>query len=142
MFETQHRGNSAAARPLLRWLAVAALCALAGCIYDVPITASGNRNIDAKLLGDWHSKDGKEQLKSYCHATGAPLALWSNGRDKTLWHRKNPNYFVEIPELPTATQSIADVAEQEGMRRLREDGMAKVAGGVTSLAEVTRVTGR
>lgn len=57
-------------------------------------------------------KDGKEQLKSYCHATGAPLALWSNGRDKTLWHRKNPNYFVEIPELPTASQSIADVAEQ------------------------------
>jgi type I restriction enzyme M protein len=25
------------------------------------------------------SKDGKEQLRSYTHATGAPLALWSNG---------------------------------------------------------------
>lgn len=24
-------------------------------------------------------KEGKEQLKSYCHATGAPLALWSDG---------------------------------------------------------------
>ena len=24
-------------------------------------------------------KDGKEQLRSYTHATGAPLALWSNG---------------------------------------------------------------
>ncbi len=57
-------------------------------------------------------KDGKEQLKSYCHATGAPLAVWSNGRDKTFWHRKNPNYFVEIPALPTASQDIADVAEQ------------------------------
>lgn len=57
-------------------------------------------------------KDGKEQLKSYCHATGAPLAIWSNGRDKTIWHRKNPNYFVEIPELPTASQSISDVADQ------------------------------
>ena len=57
-------------------------------------------------------KDGKEQLKSYCHATGAPLALWSNGRDHTLWHRKNPNYFVEIPAIPTAAQTISDVAEQ------------------------------
>ena len=57
-------------------------------------------------------KDGKEQLKSYCHATGAPLAVWSNGTLRTIWHRKNPNYFVEIPELPTVTQSIHDVADQ------------------------------
>ncbi len=57
-------------------------------------------------------KEGKEQLKSYCHATGAPLALWSNGADTLVWHRKNPNYFVEIPELPTASQTIEDVAGQ------------------------------
>jgi type IV pilus assembly protein PilB len=37
---------------------------------------------------------------------------------------------------------IAEVAVSEGMRHLRDDGMAKVAAGVTSLAEVTRVTGR
>ena len=24
-------------------------------------------------------KDGKEQLKSYCNATGAPIGIWSNG---------------------------------------------------------------
>ena len=24
-------------------------------------------------------KDGKEQLKSYCNATGAPIGVWSNG---------------------------------------------------------------
>jgi type I restriction enzyme M protein len=57
-------------------------------------------------------KDGKEQLKSYCHATGAPLAVWSNGALRTIWHRKNPNYFVEIPALPSVHQTIADVAEQ------------------------------
>lgn len=57
-------------------------------------------------------KEGKEQLKSYCHATGAPLALWSNGADTLVWHRKNPNYFVEIPELPAASQTIEDVAGQ------------------------------
>ena len=58
-------------------------------------------------------KDGKEQLKSYCHATGAPLAVWSNGRvQPVIWHRKNPNYFIPIPVLPTAAQDIQDVAEQ------------------------------
>jgi len=57
-------------------------------------------------------KDGKEQLRSYTHATGAPLALWSNGTLNIVWHRKNPNYFVELPELPTASQTIDDVAGQ------------------------------
>ena len=57
-------------------------------------------------------KDGKEQLKSYCHATGAPLALWSNGTLAVSWHRKNPNYFVEVPDIPSATQTIDDIAGQ------------------------------
>ncbi|MGH8048430.1 MAG: N-6 DNA methylase [Chthoniobacterales bacterium] len=51
-------------------------------------------------------KSGKDQLKSYTHATGAPLALWSDGVQAVVWHRKNPNYFVEIPDLPTAGQDI------------------------------------
>jgi type IV pilus assembly protein PilB len=36
---------------------------------------------------------------------------------------------------------IAAVAVREGMRRLREDGLEKVKSGVTSMAEVARVTG-
>ena len=36
---------------------------------------------------------------------------------------------------------IAEVAVKQGMRRLREDGLAKVAAGRTSIAEVARVTG-
>ena len=52
------------------------------------------------------SKGGKEQLKSYTHATGAPLALWSDGTQTIVWHRKNPNYFVEIPDIPTSTEVI------------------------------------
>lgn len=55
------------------------------------------------------ARDGKDQLKSYTHATGAPLALWSNGLQKIAWHRKNPNYFVEIPDLPNVSQSIEDI---------------------------------
>lgn len=58
------------------------------------------------------AKGGKEQLKSYGHATGAPLALWSNGVERIFWHRKNPNYFVEIPALPSVDETIDDVAGQ------------------------------
>jgi type I restriction enzyme M protein len=59
-----------------------------------------------------NEKAGRDQLKSYCHATGAPLALWSNGAAPVVWHRKNPNYFVPIPDLPAATQTIEDIAGQ------------------------------
>jgi type I restriction enzyme M protein len=57
-------------------------------------------------------KDGKEQLKSYTHATGAPLAMWSDGSQFIVWHRKNPNYFEEIPTLPGANETIEMIAGQ------------------------------
>ncbi len=55
-------------------------------------------------------KDGKEQLKSYTHATGAPLAMWSDGSQFVVWNRKNPNYFEEIPTLPGANETIEMIA--------------------------------
>jgi type I restriction enzyme M protein len=57
-------------------------------------------------------KDGKEQLRSYAHATGAPLAVWSDGIVSEVWHRKNPNYFMPIHELPRADQTIEQVVDQ------------------------------
>ena len=38
-------------------------------------------------------------------------------------------------------EEIRDVAVQQGMRRLREDGLEKVRQGRTSIAEVLRVIG-
>lgn len=57
-------------------------------------------------------RDGKEQLRSYTHATGAPLAVWSNGILAEVWHRKNPNYFVPIHHLPRANQTIEDIVDR------------------------------
>lgn len=57
-------------------------------------------------------KDGKEQLRSYAHATGAPLAVWSDGILAEVWHRKNPNYFMAIHDLPRVDQTIEQVVEQ------------------------------
>lgn len=66
-------------------------------------------------------KDGKEQLRSYTHATGAPLALWSNGPESVVWHRKNPNYFVPIPHLPSANQDIDQVVDEPWTLKTLED---------------------
>jgi type IV pilus assembly protein PilB len=40
-----------------------------------------------------------------------------------------------------AAEQIGSVAVREGMRRLREDGLDKVKSGLTSIAEIARVTG-
>lgn len=55
------------------------------------------------------AKDGKEQLKSYCHGTGAPMAIWTNGENIAYYHRKNPNYFEDIPAIPKAIETLEDI---------------------------------
>ncbi|HOF15959.1 MAG TPA: N-6 DNA methylase [Bacteroidales bacterium] len=57
-------------------------------------------------------KDGKEQLKSYCNATGAPIGVWSNGDSISYYHRKDPNYFEDIPNIPRADQKLSDILEE------------------------------
>lgn len=54
-------------------------------------------------------KDGKEQLKSYCNATGSTMAVWTNGQTITYYHRKDPNYFEPIPNIPSHIQSLRDI---------------------------------
>jgi type I restriction enzyme M protein len=54
-------------------------------------------------------KDGKEQLKSYCNATGAPIGIWSNGDSISYYNRKDPNYFEDIPDIPKATEKLSDI---------------------------------
>lgn len=54
-------------------------------------------------------KDGKEQLKSYCNATGATMGVWSNGEKISFYHRKDPNYFEDIPDIPNSTQKLKEI---------------------------------
>nr|WP_288626102.1 N-6 DNA methylase [uncultured Roseburia sp.] len=54
-------------------------------------------------------KDGKEQLKSYCNATGAIIGIWTNGDQISYYHRKDPNYFEDIPNIPKESQKLKDI---------------------------------
>ena len=58
-------------------------------------------------------KDGKEQLKSYCNATGATMAVWCNGSQISFYHRKDPNYFEPIPNIPTSEKSLKDILQED-----------------------------
>jgi len=57
-------------------------------------------------------KDGKEQLKSYCNATGAPIGIWTNGDSISYYHRKDPNYFEDLSEIPRADQKLSDILRE------------------------------
>ena len=54
-------------------------------------------------------KDGKEQLKSYCNATGAPIGVWTNGSQISYYNRKDPNYFEDITNIPKASERLSDI---------------------------------
>lgn len=58
------------------------------------------------------AKDGKDQLKSYTNATGAPLAIWTNGTEINYYERLDPNYFEPLLDIPKAGETIDDVKNE------------------------------
>ena len=57
-------------------------------------------------------RDGKDQLRSYCNATGAPIGIWTNGEQISHYHRKDPNYFEDITDIPQARQTLNDILSE------------------------------
>ena len=57
-------------------------------------------------------QDGKAQLRSYCNATGAPIAVWTNGQQISHYHRRDPNYFEDITDIPNVDQTLADILNE------------------------------
>jgi len=57
-------------------------------------------------------KDGLEQLKSYCNATNAAAAVWTNGGEDIILHRAGRNDYQSLSDLPAAGQKISDVLSE------------------------------
>lgn len=57
--------------------------------------------------------EGKEQLKSYCNATGAPIGVWTNGEQVSCYNRKDPNFFEMISDIPKASQKLSDILSEK-----------------------------
>jgi len=61
----------------------------------------------------FNAKDGKDQLKSYTNATGAPLAVWTNGIEINYYERLDPNYFEPLSDIPKINETIDDVKNEK-----------------------------
>src|SRR5574344_231380 len=83
------------------------------------------------------AKDGREQLKSYTHATGASMAVWTNGNTITFHQRKNPNYFEDIPNIPNAQQTLEDILQRNYTMEdlIREDKLTKTGKSLKDLVK-------
>ena len=57
-------------------------------------------------------QDGKDQLRSYCNATGATIAVWTNGEKISHYNRENPNYFEDITDIPRVDQTLEDILKE------------------------------
>jgi len=82
-------------------------------LADIVILNQKNTNtpyiiIEVKKI---KAKDGKEQLKSYTNATGAPFAVWTNGQEIKYYERLDPNYFEELSDIPKFGETIDDVKQ-------------------------------
>lgn len=78
---------------------------------DIVVTDKDNHNVPYIIveLKKPKLRDGKEQLKGYCNATGAPIGVWTNGQQISYYHRKDPNYFEDISDIPNAHQKLSDI---------------------------------
>ena len=83
------------------------------------------------------SKDGRGQLKSYTNATGAPLAVWSNGIEIAYYERLDPNYFEPLPNIPKFEETIDDVKNETFtyLELIQRDKLAKENKSLKSLIE-------
>jgi hypothetical protein len=108
MQPTNHISNIGRYRSSIgRAIAALAACVLAGCIYDVPITAGGTRSIDARLIGDWASEDGKENLRIR-ELTGTTYLLLLNGDPFRAYHSDYSDVaFVTVQDLNGADRKYA-----------------------------------
>ena len=51
-------------RRIYGWIMAFMAClTISACVYEVPITENPTRTIDARLIGDWHSAEGDENMK-------------------------------------------------------------------------------
>jgi type I restriction enzyme M protein len=94
------------------------------------IVVSGKDNPDAYIIVECKKperKDGRQQLESYCNAEGSPIGVWTNGGDILYLHRKEPNIFQSLTNIPPADQLFSTfTAERWDLQRLiQEDKLAK-----------------
>ncbi|WP_251980711.1 N-6 DNA methylase [Salinibacter ruber] len=58
------------------------------------------------------NEEGIDQLKTYCNAKGAPLAVWTNGSQVRILRREEPNLYRSISRLPHSDEKLSEVLQE------------------------------
>ena len=88
---------------------VAAACCfvISGCFYDVPITSKPTRKVDARLFGNWTSKDGKTKMK-VVKLDDSNYIVSTDGDLYRAYHSDLANTpFVSVQQLESAKPQYA-----------------------------------
>ena len=59
-------------------------------------------------------RDGEDQLRDYMRFSTATLGVWTNGSERTFWHKKQSPLgieFVQIPSLPRYGESLESIGK-------------------------------
>jgi len=91
---------------------------------DIVVMAADNPDADQIIVETKKPKrkDGIEQLKSYCNATGSPVGVWTNGKEIVRLHREDPNIFRSLPDIPAEGETLDELLAQ----RWTLDDLARV----------------
>jgi len=66
-------------------------------------------------------QDGIEQLRSYCNAEGSPIGVWTNGAEIVVMHRREPNLYWALTDIPSVHQTLEAIsAERVTLAQLTE----------------------
>ncbi len=85
-------------------LSIAAFCwfGFSGCVYNVPITSTATGKINARLLGHWTSKDGKDKLRVVKLDDYNYILADTDGTLYRVWHSDVADTpFVSVLNLET-----------------------------------------
>jgi hypothetical protein len=90
-------------KPPFAWFLAAGALLLAGCNYDVPLTAQPTRKIDASLLGEWVSFDKSEQKLEYMTVRNLDDSTYIVAMDRDLYRVFHSDFadtaFVSVQDL-------------------------------------------
>jgi hypothetical protein len=104
----------------LRGVSVAiGLCSLAftSCNYDIPIASAPTRNVEQRLLGDWISLDGKENMKVRRLDDNTYVVYYNGDLFRTYHSDVAETPFVSVQDLNSSDRKYAYV-----VWKLSDDG--------------------
>lgn len=93
------------------------ILAFAACEYEVPITSSPTRGVQERLLGDWVSPDGKEQMKARRFDDSIYIVYYDGDLFRAYHSDVAETPFVSVQDINSSDRKYAYV-----VWKLSDDG--------------------